>query len=104
MRAVGSRVSLDGMPPSEAHGDDQATAAPQQERPPLPSSNWRRDDPVPVALDTFMAAVDWLEAAPPLHRSAPALSDSAVIEYAREDYFDRTWVLSYLRMPLGSRV
>lgn len=82
MRAVGTRTSFDGMPPSEAPGEERAEAAPQPERPPLPSSNWTRDDPVPVALNTFKAAVEWLEAAPPLHRSAPALSDSLVIEHA----------------------
>lgn len=80
MRAVGTRTSFDGAPPSEAHGAEQAEAAAQQERPPLPSSNWTRDDPVPVALHTFMAAVEWLEAAPSLHRSAPVLSKFLVGE------------------------
>lgn len=70
IRAAGTRVSFDSTAPSEQHAQDEEEVAEPKEHPPLPSSNWTRDDPVPVVLDTFKAAVNWLEAASPLHRSA----------------------------------
>ncbi|KAK9866579.1 hypothetical protein WJX84_005677 [Apatococcus fuscideae] len=73
IRAAGNRVSFDSLPPTEQHPQEQEEDTEQKERPPLPSSQWTRDDPVPVVLDTLRAAVDWLEAAPPLQRQGACL-------------------------------
>ena len=65
IKAAEIRAAADSRPAEE---EAQQPEEEEEEWPALPSSDWTRDDSVPVILDTFMAAVEWLEAAPPPER------------------------------------